>query len=84
VPGPLAPVAELELPLDCGAVPLDTVTGSLDEMIAGPSVPGLSAAVPPAAGRSVAGRTSGWSESRGSSASAALPLKWSNAITART
>jgi len=49
----------------CGDVPLERITGSLDVMMAGPTVPGVSAAVPPAAGRSVLGRRSGVSDSAG-------------------
>jgi len=83
VPGALAVVDELDVPFGCGAVPLEAVTGSLDETAAGPTVPPLAVAVPPATGWSVLGRTSGWSNSRGSSANAAVPPRWSSAITAR-
>jgi hypothetical protein len=59
VPGALAVVDELDAPFGCGAVPLEAVTGSLDETVAGPTLPPLAVAVPPAAGWSVLGRTSG-------------------------
>jgi hypothetical protein len=82
VPGPVAVVDESDAPFGCGVVPLETVTGSLDETAAGPTSPPLAVAVPPAAGWSALGRTSGWSVSRGSSANAALPPRWSSANTA--
>jgi hypothetical protein len=83
-PGPLAVVDAFDLPLGAGVVPLESVTGSLDEMTAGPSAPPLAVAVPPAAGRSGLGRTSGWSNSPGSPASATLPPRFRNAMTATT
>jgi hypothetical protein len=84
VPGALAVVDALDAPLGCGAVPLDAITGSLDEMTAGPSEPPLAVAVPPAAGCSVPGRRSGWSASRGSSASATVLPRFRSAMTAKT
>ena len=50
VPGPLAVVDELDPPFGCGVVPLEAVTGSLDETAAGPTFPPLAVAVPRAAG----------------------------------
>jgi hypothetical protein len=82
VPGALAVVDPRDAPLGAGAAPVVTVAGSLDEMTAGPTLPPLAVAVPPAAGCSGPVGAEGWTESPGSPASAALPPKWSSAITA--
>jgi hypothetical protein len=81
VPGPLAVVEPRAA--DPGAVfELDALTGSLDDTVAGPTLPGTADADPPAAGACGSGRSSGCAESAGPSASARRPKTLKSAITA--
>ena len=82
VPGP---VAEIQLRAGAFGEPvfeLDAVIGSLDATVAGPALPPLAEADPPAVEPAGSGRTSGCAETAGSSARARVPHTLRIAMTA--
>jgi hypothetical protein len=82
VPGPVAEVVPLEGPVEPVVLLLDAVIGSLDEVVAGPASPGVTAADPPAVGRCGSGATFGCADTEGGSASAGLAQTTRSAKTA--
>ena len=82
VPGPLADVEPRAADPGAAVFELEAVTGSLDATVAGPALPPVPEAEPPTVELCVSGRTSGWAESAGPSASARRQRTLSRAITA--
>ena len=68
VPGPLADVELLDGPLDPLVFEVDAVIGWLDAMVAGPALPPVAEADPPAVELPGPGRRSGCAETAGPSA----------------
>jgi hypothetical protein len=81
VPGPLAEVDPPDAPLGAPLVELDAPMGSLVTRVAGPTLPPLADADPPAVERCGSGRTSGRAEIVGSEARATLPPRSRSART---
>ena len=82
VPGPLA-VIQLRAGVFGEAVfELDAVIGSLEVTVAGPALPPLAEADPPAVEPAGSGRTSGCTETTGSAAKARAPHTLRIAMTA--
>ena len=82
VPGPLAEVEPRATDPGAALFELDAATGWLDATVAGPAPPGVADADPPTAEPCGSGRTSGWADSAGPSASAWSAVTLSSAITA--
>jgi hypothetical protein len=80
VPGPLAEDDPFAAPLGAAVVELEALTGSLDAKVAGPTLPPLVAADPPAVEPCGSVRKSGSAE-MGSSAKATLPPRLRIAMT---
>ena len=80
VPGPLAADDPFAAPLGAAVVELDALTGSLIATVAGPMLPPLADAYPPAVEPCGSVRTSGSAE-MGSSANATLPPRLRSAMT---
>ena len=85
VPGPVAVVALLDGPSGELVFELETVIGSLEATVAGPALPPVADAEPPAADEPCgSGLTSGCADTPGLSASAEFPSTPTSAMTART
>jgi hypothetical protein len=85
VPGPVAVVEPLEGPFGVPVFELEMVTGSLEETVAGPALPPVAEADPPAAEEPWgSGLRSGCAETTGPSASAEFPNSPRSAMTAKT
>ncbi len=82
VPGPLADVELLDGPLDPLVFEVDAVIGWLDAMVAGPALPPVAEADPPAVELTGPGRRSGCAETAGPSATAMFPQTLRRAMTA--
>lgn len=82
VPGPVAVVEPRPVVPGAAEFELDAVTGWLDAMVAGPALPGVADAEPPAFEPCVPGSITGCAESAGPSASAWIPAMLSSATTA--
>jgi hypothetical protein len=81
VPGPVADVEPREGVLGPVVFELDAVIGSLDATVAGPAVPPVAEADPPAVELWVSGRTSGCAVRAGPSARARAPQAFRRTIT---
>jgi hypothetical protein len=82
VPGPVAVVEPREGALGPVVFELDAVIGSLDATVAGPALPPVAEADPPAVVLSGPGRRSGAAETAGPSATAIFPQTLRRAMTA--
>jgi hypothetical protein len=82
--GPVAVVEPPDGPSGELVFELETVIGSLEATVAGPALPPVAEADPPAGEElSGSGLTSGWAETLGASASAEFPSRPRSAMTAR-
>lgn len=81
VPGPAADVEPFEGAFGPVVFELDAVIGSLDATVAGPALPPVAEADPPAVELCVPGRTSGWAVRAGPSARARAPSAFRKTIT---
>ena len=82
VPGPLAKIQLRAGAFGAPVFEVDAVIGSLDVTVAGPALPPLAEADPPAVEPAGSGRTSGCTETTGSAARASVPHTLRIAMTA--
>jgi len=82
VPGPLAKIQLRAGAFGAPVLEVDAVIGSLDVTVAGPALPPLAEADPPAVEPAGSGRTSGCTETTGSAARASVPHTLRIAMTA--